>query len=35
MTATTRLSASRLTLGYADRPIVTDLDLQVPDGKAP
>lgn len=29
----TRLSASRLTLGYADRPIVTDLDLQVPDGK--
>lgn len=34
MTATTtRLSASQLTLGYTDRPIVTDLDLQVPDGK--
>jgi iron complex transport system ATP-binding protein len=34
MTATTaRLSASQLTLGYTDRPIVTDLDLRVPDGK--
>jgi iron-siderophore transport system ATP-binding protein len=34
MTATTsRLSASQLTLGYTDRPIVTDLDLQVPDGQ--
>jgi iron complex transport system ATP-binding protein len=34
MTATTaRLSASQLTLGYTDRPIVTDLDLRVTDGK--
>jgi iron complex transport system ATP-binding protein len=31
--ATARLSASELTLGYTDRPIVTDLDLRVPDGK--
>lgn len=31
--ATARLSASRLTLGYTDRPIITDLDLRVPDGK--
>jgi iron complex transport system ATP-binding protein len=31
--ATARLSASGLTLGYTDRPIVTDLDLRIPDGK--
>jgi len=31
--ATARLSASQLTLGYTDRPIVTDLDLRIPDGR--
>ena len=31
--ATARLSASQLTLGYTDRPIVTDLDLRIPDGQ--
>ncbi|MCW2833805.1 MAG: ABC-type Fe3+-siderophore transport system, ATPase component [Nocardioides sp.] len=32
-TPTSRLSASHLTLGYRDTAIVSDLDLQVPDGK--
>jgi iron complex transport system ATP-binding protein len=30
---TSRLSASRLSLGYADRPVVRDLDLAVPEGQ--
>jgi iron complex transport system ATP-binding protein len=30
---TSRLSAAGLYLGYADRPVVQDLDLAVPDGK--
>ena len=32
-TPTSRLSASHLTLGYSDRAVVDDLDLQVPDGR--
>ena len=28
----TRLSAAALDLGYADRPVVQDLNLAVPDG---
>jgi iron complex transport system ATP-binding protein len=33
LAATSRLAADGLTLGYADRAVVHDLDLRVPDGK--